>query len=56
MTTSVALINRALDHALNKDPETLRVIIDLTVEYGIAVRQALKVERILHEMIKEAEK
>ena len=56
MTTSTTLINRALDHAIDKDPETLRIIIDLTVEYKIAVNHALRVERILHEMIKETEK
>jgi hypothetical protein len=55
MTTSTALINRALDHAIDKDPETLKIIIDLVTEYRIAINHALRIERILHEMIKQDE-
>jgi hypothetical protein len=56
MTRSSDIIARALDFALDKDPATLRVIIDIAVEYKIAVDHALKIERVLHTMIKESEK
>jgi hypothetical protein len=55
MTRSSDIIARALDFALDKDPATLRVIIDIAVEYKIAVDHALKIERVLHEMIKDGE-
>lgn len=56
MTRSEKLIARALDFAIDKDAETFGLIIDLVTEYEIAVKQALKVERALHNMIKESEK
>lgn len=55
MTTSTALINRAYDHAMASTPKTMAIIIELVAEYEIAVKQAIRLERILHEMIKEME-
>jgi hypothetical protein len=55
MTTSTALINRAYDHALDCQPESMSIIIELVAEYEIAVKQAIRLERILHEIIKQDE-
>ncbi len=56
MTTSADLINRALDHAIDKDPATLKLIIDLVVEYKIAVNQALQLEETIKAYMKDGEK
>ena len=56
MTTSTALINRALDHAIDKDPQTLRIIIELVGEYRIAVDHALKLEETIKAYMKDGEK
>ena len=56
MTRSEIIISDAIDFAIDKDPATLRVIIDLIVEYRIAVKQALKLERVIHSMVKDTEK
>lgn len=50
------LIRRALDHAIDKDPETLKIVIDLVVEYKIAVNHALKLEETIKAYMKDGEK
>lgn len=55
MTTSRLLIEKALDFAIDKDPETLRIIIELVVEYNIAVKQALQAEDTIKRFVKDAE-
>ena len=56
VTRSEMIISDALDFAIDKDPATLRVIIDLIVEYKIAVKHALKLESAIHSMVKDTEK
>ena len=56
MTTSAAIINRALDHAIYEKPETLKIVIDLVVEYKIAVNHALKLEETIKAYMKDGEK
>ena len=56
MTTSTALINKALEHAIYEKPETLRIIIELVGEYRIALDHALKLEETIKAYMKDGEK
>ena len=55
MTRNEILIQQALDHAMDKDPETLRFILELANELKISAAHTLRIERVLHEMIKDVE-
>jgi hypothetical protein len=56
MTRSTLIIERALDHAMDKDPETLRIMIELTGEYRIAINQNLELEKAIKAFMKDGEK